>query len=258
MSFATPADHPTHALQMTCSHTSDLWLTRSAPPSSSASSPRRRARSPRHRCSPCSPTPGREHRRRGPAPHVAGSRPRSRPRSGTGRGAPASAAAARRACCSSRSLASACAPSFVVLLSAQVPLVLGVAGLTSARTLAAAEWVPQEHRMRTLSSVVGQPPAWIVACPWSASSMPQLRLGWIALRSRRRSSPLWPSWVSSGTRDEAAPAPGGPSRRGRERPSPRRSSPSRVRTSPVERSCTRAEARRRASRLERVGGRPAR
>ena len=81
------------------------------------------------------------------------------------------------------SLASACAPSFVVLLAAQVPLGVGVAGLTTAGTLAAAEWVPEEHRMRTLSwAVVGQPAAWIVGMPLvGLVGAGSWRLGWIAL-----------------------------------------------------------------------------
>ena len=81
------------------------------------------------------------------------------------------------------SLASACAPSIVVLLAAQVPLGVGVAGLTTAGTLAAAEWVPEEHRMRTLSwAVVGQPAAWIVGMPLvGLVGAGSWRLGWIAL-----------------------------------------------------------------------------
>jgi predicted MFS family arabinose efflux permease len=55
--------------------------------------------------------------------------------------------------------------------------------MTTAATLAAAEWVPEEHRTRALSwTLVGQPAAWIVGMPlvgvlggWS------WRYGWLAL-----------------------------------------------------------------------------
>jgi predicted MFS family arabinose efflux permease len=81
------------------------------------------------------------------------------------------------------SLASAAAPTFALLVLAQVPLGVAVAVLNTAATLAAAEWVPEERRTRTLSwALVGQPAAWIVGMPlvgvlgeWS------WRYGWVAL-----------------------------------------------------------------------------
>ena len=64
------------------------------------------------------------------------------------------------------STASALAPSFALLLLAQVPLGVGVAALHTGATLAAAEWVPVERRRQVLSwALVGQPAAWIVGMP---------------------------------------------------------------------------------------------
>ena len=64
------------------------------------------------------------------------------------------------------SLASAAAPSIAFLAAAQVPVGAGIAILTTAGTLAAAEWVPAERRAATLSwALIGQPAAWIVGMP---------------------------------------------------------------------------------------------
>ncbi len=64
------------------------------------------------------------------------------------------------------SLASAAAPSFAVLVFAQILLGLSVAALLIGGTVAAAEWVPQQHRTRVLSwALVGPPAAWIVGMP---------------------------------------------------------------------------------------------
>lgn len=64
------------------------------------------------------------------------------------------------------SLGSAGAPSMEWLAVAQVPVGAGIATLTTAGTLAAAEWVPAERRAATLSwTLVGQPAAWIVGMP---------------------------------------------------------------------------------------------
>lgn len=64
------------------------------------------------------------------------------------------------------SLASATGPGFGWLAAAQVPLGGGIGVLTTAATLAAAEWVPPEHRAKTLSwALIGQPAAWIVGMP---------------------------------------------------------------------------------------------
>ena len=69
------------------------------------------------------------------------------------------------------SLASAAAPDYAVLAAAQVPVGIAVAVLTTAATLAAAEWVPSEGlRTRTLSwALVGQPAAWIAGMPLDRS-----------------------------------------------------------------------------------------
>jgi predicted MFS family arabinose efflux permease len=81
------------------------------------------------------------------------------------------------------SIASAAAPTFAVLALAQVPLGVGVGALTSAATLAAADWAPPEARTRTLSSaLVGQPAAWIVGMPLvGALGGESWRYGWVAL-----------------------------------------------------------------------------
>jgi MFS transporter, DHA1 family, inner membrane transport protein len=81
------------------------------------------------------------------------------------------------------SLASAGAPSFLVLAVAQVPVGIAVAVLTTAGTLAAAEWVPPELRTRTLSwALVGQPAAWIVGMPLiGLVGEHSWRYGWLAL-----------------------------------------------------------------------------
>lgn len=64
------------------------------------------------------------------------------------------------------SLASAAAPGIGLLAAAQVPVGAGIAILTTAGTLAAAEWVPSERRAATLSwALIGQPAAWIVGMP---------------------------------------------------------------------------------------------
>lgn len=64
------------------------------------------------------------------------------------------------------SLASAAAPGIGTLAAAQVPVGAGIGILTTAGTLAAAEWVPPELRAATLSwALVGQPTAWIVGMP---------------------------------------------------------------------------------------------
>jgi MFS transporter, DHA1 family, inner membrane transport protein len=64
------------------------------------------------------------------------------------------------------SVASSVAPSFEWLALAQAAIGVGVAILLTSATTAAAEWVPDEHRARVLSSaLIGQPAAWIVGMP---------------------------------------------------------------------------------------------
>jgi MFS transporter, DHA1 family, inner membrane transport protein len=81
------------------------------------------------------------------------------------------------------SLASAAAPSFVLLALAQLPVGVAVAVLTTAGTLAAAEWVSPEKRMHVLSwTLVGQPAAWIVGMPLiGLLGEFSWRYGWLAL-----------------------------------------------------------------------------
>jgi len=81
------------------------------------------------------------------------------------------------------SLASAAAPDYAVLAAAQVPVGVAVAVLTTAATLAAAEWVPSELRTRTLSwALVGQPAAWIAGMPLvGAVGASSWRYGWLVL-----------------------------------------------------------------------------
>jgi predicted MFS family arabinose efflux permease len=81
------------------------------------------------------------------------------------------------------SLASASAPSFGLLALAQLPVGIAVAVLTTAGTLAAAEWVPPTLRTRTLSwALVGQPAAWIVGMPLiGLVGEHSWRYGWLAV-----------------------------------------------------------------------------
>lgn len=81
------------------------------------------------------------------------------------------------------SLASAAAPTFELLALAQLPVGVGVAGLTTAGTLAAAEWVSPAFRTRALSwALVGQPAAWIVGMPLiGLVGERSWRYGWVAL-----------------------------------------------------------------------------
>lgn len=66
------------------------------------------------------------------------------------------------------SLASAAAPSYLVLAAAQIPIGLAVALYVTAGTIASASWVAPELRTRVLSwALVGQPAAWIVGMPLS-------------------------------------------------------------------------------------------
>ena len=80
------------------------------------------------------------------------------------------------------SLASAAAPSIALLAAAQVPVGAGIAILTTAGTLAAAEWVPPEQRAATLSwALIGQPAAWIVGMPLlGAAGERSWRYAWLA------------------------------------------------------------------------------
>jgi predicted MFS family arabinose efflux permease len=64
------------------------------------------------------------------------------------------------------SLGSAAAPGIGLLAASQIPVGAGIGILTTAGTLAAAEWVPAERRAATLSwALIGQPAAWIVGMP---------------------------------------------------------------------------------------------
>jgi predicted MFS family arabinose efflux permease len=81
------------------------------------------------------------------------------------------------------SLASAAAPTFLALLVAQVPVGAAVGVLTTAGTLAVAEWVGPELRARVLSvTLIGQPAAWIVGMPLiGVVGGVSWRLGWLVL-----------------------------------------------------------------------------
>ena len=79
------------------------------------------------------------------------------------------------------SLASAAAPDIELLAAAQVPVGAAIGILTTAGTLAAAEWVPPERRPATLSrTLVGQPAAWIVGMPLlGAAGAQSWRYAWL-------------------------------------------------------------------------------
>jgi MFS transporter, DHA1 family, inner membrane transport protein len=81
------------------------------------------------------------------------------------------------------SLASAAAPSFVLLAVAQVPVGVGVAVLVATATAAVAEWVSPGARTRVLSwALIGNPAAWIVGMPLiGLLGQSSWRYGWLAL-----------------------------------------------------------------------------
>jgi predicted MFS family arabinose efflux permease len=81
------------------------------------------------------------------------------------------------------SVASAAAPTFDLLAFAQLPVGVAVAVLTTAATLAAAEWVSPNERTQTLSwALLGQPAAWIVGMPLiGLLGERSWRYGWLAL-----------------------------------------------------------------------------
>jgi predicted MFS family arabinose efflux permease len=81
------------------------------------------------------------------------------------------------------STASAAAPTFAVLVLAQVPVGAAVGVLTTAGTLASAEWVAPELRAQALSwALIGQPGAWIVGMPLiGLLGGISWRLGWLVL-----------------------------------------------------------------------------
>jgi predicted MFS family arabinose efflux permease len=81
------------------------------------------------------------------------------------------------------SIASAVAPSFGVLALAQALLGVSVSALLVGGTVAAAEWVPVQHRTRVLAwALVGPPAAWIVGMPLiGAIGEIDWRWTWLAL-----------------------------------------------------------------------------
>jgi DHA1 family inner membrane transport protein len=105
------------------------------------------------------------------------------------------------------SILSAAAPSFAVLALAQVPVGVGVAVLTTAGTVAAAEWTSPASRARVLSwALVGQPAAWIVGMPaigWIGGD--SWRLAWLVLPL---ASALVAGAVVARRGDERGPATG--------------------------------------------------
>ena len=92
------------------------------------------------------------------------------------------------------SLASAAAPGIGLLAAAQIPVGAAIGILTTAGTLAAAEWVPAERRTATLSwALIGQPAAWLVGMPLLGVAGEQswryacsLRPRWSAAAAHRR------------------------------------------------------------------------
>jgi DHA1 family inner membrane transport protein len=81
------------------------------------------------------------------------------------------------------SAASAASPDFGWLAAAQIPVGAGIAILTTAGTLAAGEWVPEERRAATLSwALIGQPAAWIIGMPLlGAAGEKSWRYAWLVL-----------------------------------------------------------------------------
>jgi DHA1 family inner membrane transport protein len=103
----------------------------------------------------------------------------------------------------SGSVLSAVAPGIVFLAVSQVPVGAGIGVLTTAATLAAAEWVSLEHRSAVLSwTLLGQPFAWIVGmpllgtagevswrCAWLAFPLVAALLAAAAVAGRRGTAP---------------------------------------------------------------------
>lgn len=110
------------------------------------------------------------------------------------------------------SLASAAAPGFGLLAAAQVPVGAGIALLTTAGTLAAAEWVPADRRAATLSwALIGQPAAWIVGMPLlGAAGGQSWRYAWLVLPF---STALLAAGVVAGHRGESKVSSAPPSMR---------------------------------------------
>jgi DHA1 family inner membrane transport protein len=80
------------------------------------------------------------------------------------------------------SLLSAAAPGIGLLALGQVPVGAGIGILTTAGTIAAAEWVPLERRPAVLSwALIGQPSAWIVGMPLlGLAGQESWRYAWLA------------------------------------------------------------------------------
>jgi predicted MFS family arabinose efflux permease len=101
------------------------------------------------------------------------------------------------------SLASAAAPSFMVLAGAQVAIGSGLGIVVSGAVAAAAEWAADGNRTRVLSwTLVGQPAAWVAGMPvvgaiadvnwrltWLAVPFTASVLALIAVRRRRPAAP---------------------------------------------------------------------
>jgi predicted MFS family arabinose efflux permease len=108
------------------------------------------------------------------------------------------------------SLACAAAPSYAFLALAQVPVGVAVAGLTTAATVAAAEWAPSELRTRTLSrALIGQPAAWIAGMPLvGLVGAHSWRYGWLVLPAAGALAAAVLVPRGQGTRSSPAPAAG--------------------------------------------------
>jgi predicted MFS family arabinose efflux permease len=108
------------------------------------------------------------------------------------------------------SVLSAAAPGIGPLAVAQVPVGAGIGVLTTAGTLAAAEWVPLEHRSAVLSwALIGQPCAWIVGMPLlGVAGEVSWRCAWLAFPLV---AALFAAAAVAGRRD-APPAQSAPTR----------------------------------------------
>lgn len=109
------------------------------------------------------------------------------------------------------SLASALAPTFIVLVGAQVAIGSSLAVVLSAGVAAAGAWAPEESRPRVLSwTLAGQPVAWIVGMPvvgamagvnwryaWLVMPLASALVALLGVRSRPKDAP---SGAGEGTR----------------------------------------------------------
>ena len=116
------------------------------------------------------------------------------------------------------SLVSAAAPTFAVLVAAQIPIGTGLALVLGGAVAAADEWAPPGGRARVLSwTLLGPPAAWVVGMPIAgALTEVSWRAAWLAVPFA--ASVVAAAWVAAWPRGEARSAVAHPWRRALRRP----------------------------------------